>query len=53
MWPVSEVKTLPRGECENITVTTADGRVFDLGKPGSLKFKIRLKAYRAIRALET
>lgn len=31
-----------RPACENATVTTADGRVFNLGRPGSLMFKLRL-----------
>lgn len=40
------------GECANITVRTADGRVFDLGKPTSFLFKARLALYKWRRRRE-
>ncbi len=33
------------GRIERIQVTTADGRVFDLGRPDSVLFKIRRRRY--------
>jgi hypothetical protein len=35
----------PASGCERITVTTADGRTFDLGNPASKLFGMRLKWY--------
>lgn len=40
------------GVCENITVTTADGRVFDLGPPDSKDFDRRVLKYKRERSEE-
>lgn len=37
--------TKAQGYCERVVVTTADGRVFDLGAPDSWLFKWRRKHY--------
>lgn len=42
----------PAGKIENITVTTGDGRTFDLGSPDSPLFKARLLAYRIKRKFD-
>lgn len=34
------------GECERIVVRKADGRVFDLGKPKTVMFRLRAWKYR-------
>lgn len=38
-----------RAQLENVTVTAADGRVFDLGRPDSLWFRVRVLSYRLRR----
>ena len=35
----------PLGRLENITVRTADGRVFDLGHPGEPGFRTKVAKY--------
>lgn len=40
------------GECSNITITTADGKVFNLGKPTSRLFKFRLWLYKKKRGIK-
>lgn len=37
------------GACENVRVVTGDGRVFDLGKPDSIWFKLRVFIYKLRR----
>lgn len=37
------------GELENITVVTAAGKVYNLGKPTSVLYPLRLKIYKARR----
>lgn len=49
---MSEAKSPQFGECERVVVTTADGRVFDLGKPDSKLFRVRLAAYQLRRRKE-
>jgi len=34
-----------KGRLENVTVVKADGRVFDLGRPGTAKFRRRHRRY--------
>lgn len=50
---MSDARSTPDAVCENVMVTTGDGRVFDLGKPGTRNFKRRLKAYTAARSKES
>lgn len=45
-------ETVGFSQCERIVVTTADGRVYDLGSPHSLLFKSRLKRYQLLRRRE-
>lgn len=39
------------GKCERIVITTADGRVFDLGRPDAPLFKLRVLIYRIRRMI--
>lgn len=41
-----------KGSCEKIVITTADGRVFSLGKPTSVFFKLRVALYKWRRRQE-
>jgi len=43
---IVSVPATTKGSCEEIIITTADGRVFNLGKPSSLFFKLRLALYK-------
>lgn len=43
MNPDSSVKQT--GSCEHVIITTADGRVFDLGPPESRLFSLRRRLY--------
>lgn len=40
------VQTPQLGECQRVVVRKADGRVFDLGKPKTISFRLRLAMYR-------
>lgn len=42
----------PLGRLENITVRTADGRVFDLGHPGTAQFRRNVIKYIWVRRNE-
>lgn len=44
-------KAPPRAVLENITVKAADGRVFDLGRPDSRLFRLRVLRYRIQRKI--
>lgn len=46
---MSAAQAPSRGTLENVTVTTADGRVFDLGKPTSRLFWVRVLIYKLRR----
>lgn len=46
------VKSPQVGTLENVTVRTADGRVYNLGNPNSWLFRFRVFMYRARRAVE-
>lgn len=39
------------GKCERVTVTTAEGRVYDLGSPTSRLFNLRVWLYRKKRGI--
>lgn len=39
------------GECSNITITTSEGKVYNLGKPTSRLFRIRLWLYKKKRGI--
>ncbi len=41
------------GRCENVTVRTSDGRVYDLGSPYSMLFRLRVLVYRIRRWKES
>lgn len=43
--------TKPMGECENVTVTTASGRIHNLGSPDSRLFKLRVWLYKKKRGI--
>lgn len=45
-------KTKPRAYCDNITVTTAEGKQYNLGSPSSKLFKLRLKIYKLRRKIK-
>lgn len=50
--PPANIVAVPitsRGSCEKIVVRTGDGRVFDLGKPDSRLFKLRVFIYKLRR----
>ena len=40
------------GNCEDIVITASDGRVYNLGKPTSIFFKLRLAFYKWQRRKE-
>ena len=44
-------RTQQTGECQRIVVTTAEGRVFDLGKPTSRLFPVRVWLYKKKRGI--
>jgi len=44
--PVVAVVSNSKGSCENIIVRSASGHVFDLGKPTSIFFKLRVQLYK-------
>lgn len=44
-------RTNSTSHCERIRVKTAAGRVYDLGRPDSIFFKLRLAFYRWRRGL--
>jgi hypothetical protein len=49
---VKHATTKPNAHLENVTVTTADGRVFDLGNPNSKLFRLRIWRYQMQRRQE-
>lgn len=53
MTPDGPVPVGQRVRLDNITITTADGRTFDLGRPDSRMFRLRVWAYRLKRRSET
>lgn len=44
-------KTPQLAQCERIVIRTADGREFDLGRPDSVWFRVRVLIYRFMRWL--
>lgn len=55
--PVTPGLTRPGVKCRNVTVTTGDGRVFNLGPPthrllGARLFEFRVRRYKKKRAAE-
>ena len=45
-------KTPQLASCERVVVTTANGRVYDLGAPDALFFRLRVYVYRIQRFIE-
>jgi hypothetical protein len=45
----STALTVGEGRCENTTVFLADGSVFDFGRPGTIRFKIRRRKFIRMR----
>lgn len=50
--PVNAAILKGEGRLVGVQVTTADGRVFNLGRPESLLFKMRLRKYLRARDKE-
>lgn len=46
---MNAAKTPQRAVLERVTVRTADGRLFDLGNPNALLFRLRVFIYRIRR----
>lgn len=44
-------KVTSMGELERVVITTGDGRTFDLGKPSSRLFWLRVQLYKARRRI--
>ena len=49
---VASALSIGKGRCEKVSVTTADGRRFDLGRPDSLFFQWRVHLYKWRRRAE-
>jgi hypothetical protein len=42
---MSRALTVGEGKCQNVSVTTQDGRVYNLGSPDSRLFPLRRRIY--------